>query len=127
MSVRIYKVRAMECMCTETGPRFTLSSERVLGEWSQNPLTPREKSPLPEKRCIKQNSEPSTLPTSCSSPTRAPIFMSIGVGWGGGGGGTGKEGFDHGPAPPEADAISLGHQSGVSTAGRAGTLSDLGW
>ena len=27
-----FLVRAMECMCVQTGPRLTLSSERVLGE-----------------------------------------------------------------------------------------------
>ena len=30
-------VHAMECMCAQTKPWFILSSERVLGEWSQNP------------------------------------------------------------------------------------------
>ena len=28
----------MECMCAQTRPRFILSSEIVLGEWSKNPL-----------------------------------------------------------------------------------------
>ena len=28
---------AMECMCAQTRPRFILSSERVLRDWSQNP------------------------------------------------------------------------------------------
>ena len=37
---------AMECMWSQTRPRFVLSSERVLGEWGQNPW---EKFPLPEK------------------------------------------------------------------------------
>ena len=49
----------MECMCAQTRPRFILSSERVLGEWSKNPCNFQlQKSPLPEaqRRC-----EPATL------------------------------------------------------------------
>ena len=42
-------VRAMNCMCAQTRPRFILSSEGVLGGMEFEPmLTPREKSPLPE-------------------------------------------------------------------------------
>ena len=49
MNVRIFWVRAMECMCAQTRPRFILSSERVFGGMEFEPmLTPREKSPLPE-------------------------------------------------------------------------------
>ena len=36
----------MECMCAQTRPRFILSSERVLGEWSQNPCYLQGKNPL---------------------------------------------------------------------------------
>ena len=44
-----FLVRAMECMCAQTGPRFILSSERVLGGMESDPiLTPREQSPLQE-------------------------------------------------------------------------------
>ena len=40
----------MKCMCAQTRPRFILSSEGVLGGMEFDPmLTPREKSPLPEK------------------------------------------------------------------------------
>ena len=66
----------MECMCAQTRPRFILSSERVWGEWSQNQCKLQGKNLLPEKnlprggsnlqRCIKQDSEPNTLPTSYS-------------------------------------------------------------
>ena len=107
MNVRIFGVRARECMCAQTRPRFILSSERVWGEMESEPmLTPREKSPLLEtfsleeyrthdaassrtaspthyqraipaprggrnpRRCIKQDSEPNTLPTSYSGPQR---------------------------------------------------------
>ena len=50
---------------------------------SERMLTPREKSPLPEKfsprggsnprRCIWQNSEPNTLPVSYSGPQQKPF------------------------------------------------------
>ena len=50
MNVRIFSVRAMECMWAQTRPRYILSSERVLrGMESELMLTPREKSPLPKK------------------------------------------------------------------------------
>ena len=40
----------MKCMCAQTRPRFILSSEGVFGGMEFEPmLTPREKSPLPEK------------------------------------------------------------------------------
>ena len=50
MNVRIFWVRAMKCMCAQTRPLFILSSEGVFGGMEFEPmLTPREKSPLPEK------------------------------------------------------------------------------
>ena len=67
-------------MCAQTRPWFILSSERGLfgGMESEPMLTPREKSPLREKfsskggsyprRCIKQDSEPNTLPTELFRP-----------------------------------------------------------
>ena len=90
----------MQCMCAQTRPRFILSSERVLREWSQNSCNSRGKYPLPEKfsseedrthdaassrkaspthyhlsysgpnqrRCIKQDKEPNTLPTELFRP-----------------------------------------------------------
>ena len=49
MNVRIFRVRAMKCMCAQTRPRFILSSERVSGGMEfETMLTPREKSPVPE-------------------------------------------------------------------------------
>ena len=49
MNVTIFWVRATECMYTKTRSRFILSSERVLGEWSQNHVHSKgKKSPLPE-------------------------------------------------------------------------------
>ena len=63
-------------------PRFTLSSERVW-EWSQNPCKLQGKYPLYWKilprggsnprHCIKQYSEPNTLPTSYSGPPISPF------------------------------------------------------
>ena len=48
-NVRIFRVHAMKCMCAQTRPRFTLSSERVFWGMEFEPmLTPREKSPIPE-------------------------------------------------------------------------------
>ena len=87
-----------ECMCTQTKPRFILSSERVWGKESKLMLTPREKSPLPKilpgggwnpRRCIKEDSEPNTLPTSplfliqlqvheYSSKTLQPVTVFVG-------------------------------------------------
>ena len=102
MNVRIFWVRAIECTCAQTRPRFnTLIRKSVWGMESEPILTPRGKSPLPEKknlrggwnprRCIKQNNEPNTLPTSCSGPkelydyyrmlptvyTHAAVMMSV--------------------------------------------------
>ena len=54
MNVRILRVRAMECICAQTRPRFILSSKELGGGGggggmeSEPMLTPREKSPLPE-------------------------------------------------------------------------------
>ena len=49
MNVRIFWVRAMQCMYAQTRPRFILSPEGVFGGMEFEPmLTPREKSPLPK-------------------------------------------------------------------------------
>ena len=68
----------MECMCAQTRPRFILSSERVLGEWSRTHVNSKGKIPSTGKiflrgvsnprRCIKRGSEPNTLPTSSCGP-----------------------------------------------------------
>ena len=76
----------MECMCAKTTPRRILSSERVLGEWNQNPCQLKGKisstgcteedllsSSVPpaegifpveltchRRRCMKQDSQPNT-------------------------------------------------------------------
>ena len=71
MNVRIFWVCAMQCMYAQTRSRSTLSSERVLGEWSQNPCQLRGKKTLYRKfrrgskpwRCITQDSETKTLST----------------------------------------------------------------
>ena len=70
MNVRIFGVRAIECMCAQTRPRLILSSERVLGNGvrTEPVLTPKEKSPPRVKFSSEEyrTSEPSTLLTSYS-------------------------------------------------------------
>ena len=70
-------VRAMECMSAQTRPRFLLSSERILGGMESEPmLIPTEKNPFYRRprggwnprRCIRQDSEPNTLPTELFRP-----------------------------------------------------------
>ena len=72
MTVRIFLLCAMECMCAQTTPQFILSSERVLGEWSQNSCYLQGKNPLylekiplrggwNPRRCIKHDSQSHTL------------------------------------------------------------------
>ena len=69
----------MECMCAyRLDLSSILSSEKVLGKWSQNPCKLHGKNPLYWKKillrglnprcCNKQNSEPNTPPPSYSSP-----------------------------------------------------------
>ena len=44
----------MECTCAQTRPLFVLSSERVFGEWSQNPcLLQGKKIPFYRKSLLK--------------------------------------------------------------------------
>ena len=69
MNVRIFWVRAMECMCAQTRPRFILSSEKVF--WGMEfgaMLTPRKKIPVigkfPQRRI-----EPATLWTASPNTT----------------------------------------------------------
>ena len=71
----------MECICAQSRPRFILSFERVLREWSQNPGLLLGKIPSTGKdllsggsnsrRCIKQDSKPNALPTSYFGPQLA--------------------------------------------------------
>ena len=62
MNVMIFWIRAMECMYAQTRRRSILSSERVLGGMESEPtLTPREKSPLLEKKSPQRRTEPMTL------------------------------------------------------------------
>ena len=46
MSVRVFWVHQMECMCAQTRPWFIISSKRVFWEWSQNPCQLQGKNPL---------------------------------------------------------------------------------
>ena len=43
MNVRVFWVRAMECMCAQTRPRFILSRERVLGNGSRTHVNSKGK------------------------------------------------------------------------------------
>ena len=55
MNVRIFWVCVMERICAQTRPSFILSSKRVWGGMESEPiLTPREKSPPPEKFSSKE-------------------------------------------------------------------------
>ena len=81
MNVRIFWVRAMKCMCSQTRPRFILSSERAFGGMEFEPmLTPREKSPLPEnvprggsnpRRCGQRAQ---ALPTELFQPPQSNLI-----------------------------------------------------
>ena len=50
MNVRIFGVRALECMCAQTRPRFILSPERVLGAMESVTMLTKGKSSLPEAK-----------------------------------------------------------------------------
>ena len=61
MNIKIFWVRAMECMCAQTRPLFTFSSERVLEERSQNPCQLQGKNPLYKKNPPQRRIEPTKL------------------------------------------------------------------
>ena len=81
MNVRIFGVRAMECVFVQIRPRFIFSSERVFGKWSQNPCPFQGENPLYRmrrggsnpQRCNTQGSEPNTLPAELFRPRKGPI------------------------------------------------------
>ena len=52
---------SVSCMCAQTRPRFTLSSEWVLGEWSQNRCYLQRENPLYRKHSPQRRIEPTTL------------------------------------------------------------------
>ena len=76
MDVRIFLVRVIECMCTQTRPRFILSSERVVGNGVRTHVNSKGEKTLYRRlrggwntrRCITVDSEPNTLPTELSRP-----------------------------------------------------------
>ena len=61
MNVRIFWVSGVEYMCALTRARFILSSERVFGEWSQNPCQLQGKNPLYRKNSPFRRIEPTRL------------------------------------------------------------------
>ena len=70
MNVRIFQGGAMECMCTQTRPRFILSSKTVLGGKESEPmLTPMETSPLLEKFSSEEDRTCDAASSSTASPT----------------------------------------------------------
>ena len=81
MNVCIFWACVMECMCAQIRPRFILSSERVVWEWSPNPCYSQGKNPLYRRlrggsnpwRCITQDSEPNTLSAELFCPP--PPFL----------------------------------------------------
>ena len=88
MNVRIFRVRAIECMCAQTRPRFILSSVRVFS-WdgvrthvnskgkilSTGKILPR--GGLNPRRCIKQDSEPNTLLRIYAGLTPCTILLLL--------------------------------------------------
>ena len=85
MNVRIFWVRAMECTWAQTGPRFILSSGRVLGNGVWTHVNFKGKIPSagdPEEgRTSNAASGRTASPThyrlSCSGPFRAGINPSV--------------------------------------------------
>ena len=83
MNVRIFWVQEMACMCAQTRPMVILSSERVLGEWSQEPCYLQGKNPLYRSLCggsnprcwITHNSEPKTLLSEPFGPHYTTLFF----------------------------------------------------
>ena len=70
MNVRIFWVRAMECICAQTRPWFILSSKIVFcGMESEPVLNPREKSPQPEKFSPEEDGTHDVAPSRTVSPT----------------------------------------------------------
>ena len=51
----------MECTCAQTRPRFILSSERVLNDWSQNPCLLQGEKSLCRKKSHQRRIEPTPL------------------------------------------------------------------
>ena len=51
----------MECMCAQTRPRFTLSSERDFGEWSQNLCELQGKNSFHQKNSPQRRIKPMML------------------------------------------------------------------
>ena len=60
MTVRIFWVRAMECMCAKTRPRFILSSERVWGDGVRIHVSSKAKIPSTGKTSPQRRIEPTT-------------------------------------------------------------------
>ena len=76
MDVRIFGFRAMKCMCAQTRPWFIVSSKEFWGNGVRTHVNCKEGNPLywrfrggsKPRRCIRQDSEPNTLPTELFRP-----------------------------------------------------------
>ena len=70
MNVRIFWGCTMDRKCAQIRPRFILSCEKSLGGMeSEAMLTPREKSPLPEKFSPEEDQTHDTASSRTASPT----------------------------------------------------------
>ena len=76
MNVRIFRVRPVDCMCTQTRPRSILSSERVLVKGVRTHVNSKGKTPLPEAQkrfepaapASRRTASPTHCRLSCSAP-----------------------------------------------------------
>ena len=81
MNVRIFCVRAMECMCAQTRSQFILSSERVLGNGDRTPVDSKGKIPSTgsseevqtHDAASQRTASPTHYPLSYSAPLPPPI------------------------------------------------------
>ena len=75
----------MKCMCAQTRPQFILSSQRVLGKWSQKPCSLQGKNPLYQKKISSEEDRTCDAASRTASPTHyqraipAPICSDISV------------------------------------------------
>ena len=65
----------MECMCAQTGPRFILSSKRVIGNGVRAHINSKGKIPSPEKF----SSEEDQTQSAVSSRTANPTHMNLSI------------------------------------------------
>ena len=74
MNVRIFGVRAMECMYAQTRPRFMLSSERVWGKGVRTHVNSKGK--IPSTGAFEENQTCATASCRTASPTHYQLSYS---------------------------------------------------